>query len=129
MTRPERMSETRSLTRGQWFVLTAAFLGWMFDGVEIGLFPLVVRPALKSLGAVSEAEISLWNSYIIAAFLLGAASGGVVFGWLGDKIGRVRSMVISILIYSAFTGACVFATHPWHLGDFRFLASLGMGGE
>jgi MFS family permease len=65
----------------------------------------------------------------VAAFLLGAAAGGILFGWLGDKIGRVRSMVIAILIYSLFTGACAFAQAPWHLGLFRFIASLGMGGE
>jgi len=125
---PSGNSDKR-LTVAQWVVLLAAFLGWMFDGVEIGLFPLVVRPALQSLGMTDDAQIGQWNSVVVAAFLLGAAGGGIVFGWLGDKIGRVRSMVLSILIYSLFTGACALATQPWHLGVFRFLASLGMGGE
>lgn len=117
------------ITRAHWLVLGAAFLGWMFDGVEIGLFPLVVRPAFQSLGLTDDAQIAAWNSVVVAAFLLGAAAGGIVFGWLGDKMGRVRTMVIAILVYSLFTGACAFAQHPWQLGLFRFLASLGMGGE
>lgn len=104
-------------------------MGWMFDGVEIGLFPLVVRPAFQSLGLTDDAQIAAWNSVVVAAFLLGAAAGGIVFGWLGDKMGRVRTMVIAILVYSLFTGACALAQHPWQLGLFRFLASLGMGGE
>ena len=118
------------LTRSHWLVLIAAFLGWMFDGVEIGLFPLVARPALQDLLQMDDdAQIAKWNSVIVACFLLGAALGGVVFGWLGDKLGRVRSMVMSILAYSVFTGACYFATAAWQLGVFRFLASMGMGGE
>jgi MFS family permease len=126
---PPGSDAPKSQRAAQWLVLAAAFLGWMFDGVEIGLFPLVVRPAFQSLGLTDDAQIAWWNSVVVAAFLLGAAAGGIVFGWLGDKIGRVRSMVIAILIYSVFTGACAFAYAPWQLGLFRFIASLGMGGE
>jgi MFS transporter, SHS family, sialic acid transporter len=62
-------------------------------------------------------------------FLIGAATGGVVFGWLGDRIGRVRAMSLSILTYAIFTGLCGFATQAWHIAVLRFIASLGMGGE
>ena len=118
------------ITRAQWLVLTAAFLGWMFDGVEIGLFPLVARPALQELlGDLGDKAVGTWNGVIVACFLLGAAVGGLVFGWLGDRIGRVRAMVASILVYSLFTGAGAFATQAWQLGVLRFIASLGMGGE
>jgi MFS family permease len=124
------MAETQRLTKNQWLVLAAAFLGWMFDGVEIGLFPLVARPALQELlRDMGDAAVGRWNGVIVACFLLGAALGGLVFGWLGDRIGRVRAMVLSILTYSLFTGAGFFATQAWHLGLFRFIASLGMGGE
>jgi MFS family permease len=126
---PGDEGHAQAITRGQWLVLGAAFLGWMFTGVEIGLFPLVVRPAFQSLGLIDDAQVAVWNSVVVAAFLLGAAAGGIAFGWLGDKIGRVRSMVIAILMYSLFTGVCAFAQHPWELGAYRFLASLGMGGE
>ncbi len=110
--------------------LLAAFLGWLFDGFEIGLFPVVARPALKDmLGTGGDALVGEWMGRITAAFLLGAAIGGGVFGWLGDRIGRVRAMTISILVYSLCSGAGYFAKAPEHLAAFRFLAALGMGGE
>src|SRR3954451_13062746 len=87
--------------RGQWLVLLAAFLGWLFDGYEIGLFPVIARPALKSLlGAVGDDKVGPWMGIITAAFLMGAAFGGLVFGWLGDRMGRVKAMALSILAYS-----------------------------
>ena len=115
-------------------VLLAAFLGWMFDGMEMGLFPLIARPALLQMQqaqglALTDAFVGQWMGYATAAFLLGAALGGVVFGWLGDKIGRVRAMAASILVYSLFTGLIYFAQEPWHLAAVRFVAALGMGGE
>src|SRR5436190_5201808 len=113
-----------------WLVLFAAFLGWMFDGLEMGVFPLVARPALQELLKVSnDTGVGQWMGYITASFLIGAALGGLVFGWLGDRIGRVRAMALSILTYSLFTGACYFATQPLHLAGLRFIAALGMGGE
>ncbi|HWQ92075.1 MAG TPA: MFS transporter [Clostridia bacterium] len=117
-------------TRDQWLVLAAAFLGWMFDGLEQGVFPLVARPALQDLlGVQGDKLIGPWMGYITALFLLGAALGGLAFGWLGDRIGRVRAMILSILAYSIFTGFCYFAQAPWQLGLFRFLSAVGMGGE
>ena len=115
-------------------VLVAAFLGWMFDGMEMGLFPLIARPALLQMqqahGLIAnDAFVAQWMGYATAAFLLGAAIGGVTFGWLGDKIGRVRAMAASILVYSVFTGLIYFAQEPWHLCVARFLGAVGMGGE
>jgi MFS family permease len=119
-----------ALWRARWITLAAAFLGWMFDGVEIGLFPLVARPALQELLAkVGDADVGRWTGRITACFLLGAAFGGLVFGWIGDRIGRVRTMVACILMYSIFMGAGFFAAKAWHLGAVLFLASMGMGGE
>jgi MFS transporter, SHS family, sialic acid transporter len=120
--------------RAQWLVLTAAFLGWMFDGLEMGIFPLVARPALQTMippssGLAPDQFIGTWMGYITALFLIGAALGGLMFGWLGDRIGRVRAMTLSILTYSIFSGLCFFAQVPWHLGALRFIAAFGMGGE
>jgi MFS transporter, SHS family, sialic acid transporter len=127
---PPAAAEEQRLGVREWFVLLAALLGWMFDGVELGLFPIVSRPALQDLLHITDdAVVGGWISYLAALFLVGAATGGLFFGWLGDKIGRVSTMGISILTYSLFTGACYFAREPWHLGVFRFLAALGMGGE
>ena len=112
--------------------LFAALLGWLFDGFEMGLFPLIGQPALKDLLAGTHSsvdDVNKWFGAIIAVFLVGAASGGVLFGWLGDKMGRVRAMSVSILTYAIFTGACGFATAAWQVAALRFVASLGMGGE
>src|SRR5690242_11285954 len=122
-----------TLTRAQWLVLAAAILGWMFDGLEMGIFPLVARPALQSMMLAvpggGDQFVGLWMGRITALFLVGAACGGLVFGWLGDRLGRVRAMMLSILTYSIFTGLCFFAQEPWHLGTLRFVAAFGMGGE
>ena len=117
--------------KGKWMALAAALLGWMFDGFEQGLFSLVGRPAFADLLADSgrQDQVSQWFGVIMAIFLVGAAAGGVLFGWLGDRIGRVRAMSLSILTYALFTGLCGFATEPWHLAVLRFIASLGIGGE
>ena len=115
---------------GRWMALVAALLGWMFDGFEIGMFPLVGRPALgELLGTASNSDVNGWFGVIMAVFLIGAATGGVLFGWLGDRIGRVRAMSLSILTYALFTGACGLATEAWHIAVLRFIAALGMGGE
>jgi MFS transporter, SHS family, sialic acid transporter len=115
---------------GQWMVLLAAFLGWLFDGYEIGLFPVIARPALKSLlGAVGDDKVGPWMGLITAGFLVGAACGGLVFGWLGDRIGRVKAMALSILTYSLVTGLGYFAETPMHLAGVRFVSALGMGGQ
>jgi MFS family permease len=141
----------QGVSRGQWLALAAALLGWMFDGFEQGIFPLVGRPALVEMLNLSDvqeraakapekaerelakkqmdAEIGPWNGRVNAAFLIGAALGGWGFGWLGDRIGRVRAMVFSVLTYALFTGFCGLAQNPWQLVGLRFLSALGMGGE
>jgi MFS family permease len=118
--------------RDKWLVLTAAFLGWMFDGLEMGIFPQIARSALnaKMLGeAATEDVIKNWHQIIDACFLFGAAFGGLVFGWLGDRIGRVKAMAFAILVYSGFTGLLYFVTSPAQIAGLRFLAAIGMGGE
>src|SRR5262245_31660844 len=118
----------KTLTFGKWMALTAALLGWLFDGLEMGLFPLVANPALLELGVPSD-RVVFWNGIITSLFLVGAATGGVLFGWLGDRLGRVRAMMLSVLTYALVSGLCGFATAPWQIGALRFLAALGMGGE
>jgi MFS family permease len=131
--------------------LTAALLGWMFDGFEMGIFPLVARPALIDVLKISDeanlatsasdpqvraeaakkvdAQVGQWMGRITAAFLIGAACGGWFFGWLGDRVGRVRAMVFSVLTYASFTGLCGLAQSSWQLAGLRFFSALGMGGE
>jgi MFS family permease len=116
--------------RGKWMALTAALLGWMFDGLEQGLFPLVGRPALRELLDVTdETAVAQWFSVATAGFLVGAAAGGVLFGWLGDRIGRVRAMTLSVVTYAVFSGLCGFSTSAVQIAILRFFSSVGMGGE
>lgn len=129
------MSAETKTTRGAWMALAAALLGWMFDGAEMGVFSMVGRSAVQDMlgydtpTPLQETEVGKYFGIIIAIFLVGAATGGVLFGWLGDRIGRVRAMSLSVLTYAVFTGLCGIAQAPWQLGVLRFIASLGMGGE
>src|SRR4029079_8239937 len=105
--------------------LAAALLGWLFDGFEMGMFPLVGQKAIvELLPTQTPIERNEWFGVIMAGFLVGAATGGVLFGWLGDRLGRVRAMALSIFTYAVFTGLCGFATQAWHIAAFRFIASL-----
>ena len=128
-------SVSRSASRGYIAALVAAFLGWLFDGFEMGLFPLIGKPMLTDLlpkgQPPAEAALLLgqWFTVIIAIFLVGAATGGVLFGWLGDKLGRVKAMALAIFTFAIFSGLCAFVTQAWQFAGLRFLASLGMGGE
>jgi MFS family permease len=130
------------LTRAQRItVLVVAFCGWMFAGMEISIMPLICRPAIRSFletpsgspeNALTAPEIETavgaWLADYISIFLLGAALGGLVFGWLGDRIGRSKGMAYSILCYSIFTGVSYFVRSPMELLILRFVACLGVGG-
>src|SRR3954454_19929637 len=117
--------------RGRSLALLAALLGWMFDGMEMGLFPLVGHDALKELlgGSPPQDLLDKWYGIVMGCFLIGAATGGVVFGWLGDKIGRVRAMTVSVLLYSLCSCLSAASASPEQLAALRFLGALGMGGE
>src|SRR2546421_3448375 len=96
--------------RGRWLALTAALLGWLFDGAEMGVFSMVGRQAVKDLLRTDdEAVLGLWFGVVTSAFLVGAATGGGLFGWLGDRIGRVRALTPSVLAHSVFTRLCGLA--------------------
>jgi MFS family permease len=118
-------------SRGRTLALAAALLGWMFDGMEMGLFPLVGRDALRELldSSAPQKSLDLWYGVVMACFLIGAATGGVLFGWLGDKIGRVRAMTVSVLLYSLCSGLSAASQSPAQLAGLRFFGALGMGGE
>src|SRR5688572_7196127 len=108
------------------WVLIAVFLGWMGAGIEMSLMIPATRPAIQSFAGPNTTPIDVaadqWLSFFIAAFLLGAAAGGLLFGWLGDRAGRVRAMSASILCYSLITGLGYLARTPEQLLVLRFLA-------
>lgn len=119
------------ITAVQWKSGAAAWLGWMFDGLDMHLYTLVATPFVAELLAVDvrDPDVGRYGSWIQAAFLVGWALGGTVFGWLGDRLGRSRTLVLTILTYAAFTGLSYLAQTWWQLMALRFLAALGIGGE
>jgi len=138
------------LTKYHWFVLIVAALGWLFDTMDQQLFNLARRPALEELLAPKASApadpsatlsapvekpradpnaVKLWGGYSTAIFMTGWAIGGLFFGVLGDRIGRAKTMLLTILVYSFFTGFSAFARTAWDFALFRFLTGLGVGGE
>lgn len=119
------------ITKYQWLVLTIASLGWVFDIFEGQIFVASMREAMPSLLGISADSpiVSSWNDLAFGSFLLGGAFGGVLFGMLSDKIGRSKTMIITILFYSAFTCVTALAQSPWHMVILRFFVAMGVGGE
>lgn len=119
------------VSRYQWLVLSVCSLGWIFDIFEGQIFVASMREAMPSLvpGDTNQGEINFLNKIAMASFLVGGALGGVVFGSLADRIGRSRTLALTILVYSFFTFITAFAQAPWQLICLRFVVALGTGGE
>lgn len=122
----------RDLSPQQWKSGIAAWLGWLFDGLDMHLYTLVAAPFVMQLlhvSSTSDPEVKAKSSWIQAAFLIGWALGGGFFGRIGDRLGRSRALSLTILTYAGFTGLSCLAQTWWQLLIFRFLAALGIGGE
>jgi hypothetical protein len=132
-TPPENLSAPwwRGVTRYQWLVLAIASAGWIFDTFEGQIFNLTRRQMLEDiLGAgATPAAISQWGDIFLGIFLAGGTLGGILFGWLGDVWGRRPAMIVTILMYSVFSGLTYFASELWQVGVLRFLVAMGVGGE
>jgi MFS family permease len=119
------------LTERQLFVLIVAYLGWVFDLMDVFLMVLVKDRAMAELlgpGATPTA-IGVWGGWALGITLVGWSAGGLVFGMVADRWGRTRTMALTILIYSVFTGLTGLAQTPMQLLVLRFIAALGIGGE
>jgi MFS family permease len=123
------------LTRYQWTVLFAAWLGWGFDIFDGLLFNYVAPNCVPTLLGLqigtpeAKAATLMWTGIMTATLLVGWAAGGVIFGLVADRIGRTRTLLITMLLYGAGTAACAFAPNIWVLLAFRVVAALGIGGE
>ena len=129
---PAEARSLRDLTSAQTKSGIAAWLGWLFDGLDMHLYTLVAAPFVMELlgaGSPADAAVREKSSWIQAAFLTGWALGGGLFGRLGDRLGRSRALSLTILTYAVFTGLSYAAHAWWQLLVFRFLAALGIGGE
>src|SRR5258708_2762919 len=121
----------RELTAKHWWVLTIASLGWLFDTMDQRLFGLSRGPAMAALlpAGTAAADLTWYSSIATAIFMLGWAIGGFYCGMLSDRWGRARTMMLTILVYSAFTGLSALSTSWWDFTIYRFLTGLGVGGE
>jgi MFS family permease len=119
------------VTRYHWLVVIIASAGWLFDCMDQRLFVLARQSALRELlrdDPQGLAAIATYGGYATMAMILGWATGGIIFGMMSDKIGRVRTMVITLLIYSGFTGLSGLAQSVTDFLIYRFLVGLGVGG-
>jgi MFS family permease len=121
----------RDITNYQWVVLFVAWAGWSLDITDFTLYGLVLRQALTELigGNPTMAQIGSVGGLLTTIGLLGWAVGGFFFGIVADYLGRVRTLALSIIIYSVFTALQGFSQEVWQLGLFRFIAGLGTGAE
>jgi MFS family permease len=124
----------RDLSPQQWKSGIAAWLGWLFDGLDMHLYTLVAAPFVAVLLGLASSDtanplVKEKSSWIQAAFLVGWALGGGFFGRLGDLLGRSRALSLTILTYACFTGLSFFAQTWQQMMIFRFVAALGIGGE
>ncbi len=123
------------LTRYQWTVFAAAWLGWGFDIFDGLLFNFVAPNAIPTLldlpigGAEAKAALPYWTGILNSLLLLGWAAGGVLFGPISDRFGRKRVLLLTMVLYAIGTASCAFVTEMWQLVIFRIIASLGIGGE
>jgi MFS family permease len=125
----------RQLNHYHWFVLFVAALGWMFDTMDQQLFNIARRPAMRKLlqpepGVEPERQtVDEYSGWATSIFLIGWGTGGIAFGILGDLIGRAKTMMLTILVYSLFTGLSALSKGFPDFAFYRFLTGLGVGGE
>src|SRR5262245_54476898 len=143
----------RALTGYPWFVFVLACLGWTFDTMDQRIFIMSRQPAMTALlgyrrdegGKLIEhngspladedkvkngnEEISWYSSLATTIFMFGWATGGLFFGIMGDRWGRARTMLLTILLYSMFTGLSALSQSAWDFMVYRFITGMGVGGE
>lgn len=119
------------VTRYQWLVLVIASAGWVFDVFEGQLFNITRNQLLTDvIGVAGDApEVRHYGDLFLGVFLLGGTLGGLLFGSLADRWGRRPTMVVTILMYSVFSGLTFFAQTLWQVAALRFLVAMGVGGE
>jgi MFS family permease len=130
MTEPSR-PWYRELSGYHWFVLVVCTLGWCFDCFNQQMFALNRKVAVQNLLDVSASDplVEKYTGLATSILLIGWATGGIIFGILGDKLGRAKTMVMTILIYSTFTGLISLSQTVYDFMLYQFLTGLGVGGQ
>lgn len=120
----------RDLTGYQWFVFVVCCLAWDLDCMDQQLFVLARDPALASLmhKPATHPDVGTMGTYATSVFLIGWAIGGIGFGVLGDRLGRVKTLTLTIGLYALFTGLSALSQSEWDFLAYRLLTGLGVGG-
>jgi MFS family permease len=121
----------QGIDRRLWIILAVTYVGWLLDSMDLNLFTVVLVPSLRELlgPQATPQTIGYYGGTIIAVQLLGWGVGGLVFGIIGDYLGRARTLCLSIACYAIFTAASGLAPNWWTLAIFRFLMAAGVGAE
>src|SRR5919199_3916122 len=126
----DTMHGESQISRLQWLTLWSGFLGWLFDSMDLNLFTLVLFPSVAELlGTGNPSEVAKIGGYIMAIKLFCWGIGGILFGVVADRVGRTRTMVITIIIYAGFTGLSGLAQNWQQLAIMQAIAGFGIGGE
>jgi len=131
MTNPlESLPWWKQLDRTHWFVFIVASLAWLFDCLDQQLFLLARESALTHLldPGTDMTVVKQYAGYATSIFVLGWATGGLIFGAVGDNIGRAKTLTLTVFIYSVCTGLSAFSQGWLDFAIFRFLTGLGVGG-
>src|SRR5436190_13387262 len=113
-----------------WLVVLLAASGWLFDCMGQRIFVLSREPALRELlgAGATDNEVRRWGAVATFLLMVGWATGGIAFGLLSDRYGRVKTMVTTLLAYSVFSGLSGFARNGTEFLVYRFIFGLGVGG-
>lgn len=121
----------RDITHYQWIVLLMTCLGLVFDLMDSNLLGVAMSPALRDLlgPRASTQNVGWYGGILTTVFLIGWSLGGILFGIYADYFGRKSALMITILIFSVFTGLSTFSHSWWEFALYRFITALGIGGE
>lgn len=127
---PPPSAAHEAVTRYHWLVVIIASAGWLFDCMDQRLFILAREPALIELlgAATATDEVKTLSGYATTAMILGWATGGILFGMMSDRVGRVKTMMATLFVYSGFTGLSGLSYNWIDFTIYRFLVGLGVGG-
>lgn len=137
MTQIPNLPWWKQLTPYHWFVFFVASAAWCFDCLDQQLFILARKNAIQTLlgidgglefSKVDPAKVNQWGGYATSIFIMGWATGGLIFGSVGDRIGRAKTLALTVLLYSICTGLSAFSRSIFDFCIYRFITGLGVGG-
>lgn len=129
-TSPSKPSILEGVTPYHWMVMILASAGWLFDCMGQRIFVLAREPALRELlgATASDGDVKLWGGWATAILLIGWGTGGILFGMMSDKYGRVKAMLATLVAYTVFSGMSGLARNGVEFLLYRFLCGTGVGG-